>query len=87
MIEQPRAATLGEMQMRAGVEHHTPTIRVVDSLLLALHNRHDKGWWRRRSCRDAQRGLPKRVGIATATVVSDCERLTDVAVEQVYVRC
>ncbi len=37
VIEQPRTAALGQMKMRAGVEHDAPAIRVDDALLLMLH--------------------------------------------------
>jgi hypothetical protein len=46
VIEQPRAATLGQVQMRAGVEHNPPAIRIDDALLLTLHRRHDTRWGR-----------------------------------------
>lgn len=37
-IEQPRFGALGEVQMRAGIEHHTPPARVADTMLLDLRH-------------------------------------------------
>jgi hypothetical protein len=75
MVEQPAAATLREVQVRARVEYDPPTVGVNNVLLVTRHRRHDTG-----ACGRRMRGgyAPMRasvLGLGRAVLVSNDDQV------------